>query len=70
MILSTDIPFTNQSQQFPVKDKVLDILDINNNLIKYRLYRTHLSLRNINNDVKDLSLLGRDLSKVIMVDNF
>ena len=51
-------------------DKVLDILDINNNLIKYRLYRTHLSLRNINNDVKDLSLLGRDLSKVIMVDNF
>ena len=51
-------------------DKVLDILDINNNLIKYRLYRTHLSLRNINNDVKDLSLLGRDLSKVIMIDNY
>jgi CTD small phosphatase-like protein 2 len=51
-------------------DKVLDILDINNNIIKYRLYRTHLSLRNINNDVKDLSLLGRDLSKVIMIDNF
>ena len=51
-------------------DKVLDILDINNNIIKYRLYRSHLSLRNINNDVKDLSLLGRDLSKVIMIDNF
>ena len=50
-------------------DKVLDILDINNNLINYRLYRTHLSLRNINNDVKDLSLLGRDLKKVIMIDN-
>ena len=51
-------------------DKVLDILDLNNNLIKFRLYRSHLSLRNINNDVKDLSLLGRDLSKVIMIDNF
>ena len=51
-------------------DKILDILDINNNIIKYRLYRSHLSLRNINNDVKDLSLLGRDLSKVIMIDNF
>ena len=51
-------------------DKVLDILDLNNNLINYRLYRTHLSLRNINNDVKDLSLLGRDLSKLIMIDNF
>ncbi len=45
-------------------------MDLNNNLIKYRLYRSHLSLRNINNDVKDLSLLGRDLSKVIMIDNF
>ena len=50
-------------------DKVLDILDINNNLIKYKLYRSHLSLRNINDDVKDLSLLGRNLSKIIMIDN-
>ena len=51
-------------------DKVLDILDINNNLIKYRLYRSHISLRNINKDVKDLSLLGRDLNKIIIIDNF
>ena len=50
-------------------DKILDIFDINNNLIKYRLYRSHISLRNINNDVKDLSLLGRDLNKIIMIDN-
>ena len=49
-------------------DKVLNILDINN-YIKYRLYRSHLSLRNIDNDVKDLSLLGRDLNKIIIVDN-
>jgi Dullard-like phosphatase family protein len=50
-------------------DKILDILDLNNNLIKYRLYRSHLSLRNINNDVKDLSLLGRNLNKIIIIDN-
>lgn len=50
-------------------DKILDIIDINNNLIKYRLYRSHLSLRNINNDVKDLSLLGRNLNKIIIIDN-
>ena len=49
-------------------DKILNILDINN-YIKYRLYRSHLSLRNLNNDVKDLSLLGRDLNKIIIVDN-
>ena len=51
-------------------DKVLDIIDLNNELIKYRLYRTHMSLRNINKDVKDLSLLGRDLNKIIIIDNF
>ena len=50
-------------------DRVLDILDINNELIKYRLYRSHISLRNINKDVKDLSLLGRDLNKIIIIDN-
>ena len=50
-------------------DRVLQLLDLDNNLIKYRLYRTHLSLRNINDDVKDLSLLGRNLNKIIMIDN-
>ena len=59
--------FTAGTKEY--SDKVLDILDLNNNLIKYRLYRTHLSLRNIDNDVKDLSLLGRNLDKVIMIDN-
>ena len=59
--------FTAGTKEY--SDKVLDIFDINNNLIKYRLYRSHLSLRNINNDVKDLSLLGRNLEKVIMIDN-
>ena len=62
------VVFTASTKEYC--DKILDILDINNNLIKYRLYRSHISLRNINNDVKDLSLLGRDLSKIIIIDNY
>ena len=62
------VVFTASTKEYC--DKILDILDINNNLIKYRLYRSHVSLRNINNDVKDLSLLGRDLNKIIIIDNY
>ncbi|KAL3695739.1 hypothetical protein R1sor_009815 [Riccia sorocarpa] len=48
-------------------DPLLDILDPLN-LIKYRRYRE--SCRSIDGGlVKDLSMLGRDLSKVIIIDN-
>ena len=50
-------------------DRVLQLLDLDNNLIKYRLYKHHIALKDINISVKDLSLLGRDLSKTIIVDN-
>ena len=50
-------------------DRVLQLLDLDNNLIKYRLYKHHIALQDINVSVKDLSLLGRDLSKTIIVDN-
>ena len=50
-------------------DRVLQLLDLDNNLIKYRLYKHHIALKDINVSVKDLSLLGRDLSKTIIVDN-
>lgn len=50
-------------------DKILDLLDIENNFIKYRLYRSHLTLRNMDDGVKDLTLLGRELNKVVIVDN-
>ena len=49
-------------------DNILDILDPYNNLIKYRLYRQHTSIQGIN-FFKDLSKLGRDLNKVIIIDN-
>ena len=50
-------------------DRVLQLLDLNNDLIKYRLYKHHIALKDANISVKDLSLLGRDLSKTIIVDN-
>ena len=50
-------------------DRVLQLLDLDNNLIKYRLYKHHINLKYINTSVKDLSLLGRDLNKTIIIDN-
>ena len=50
-------------------DRIIDIIDLNENLVNYRLYKHHISLNNTNTIVKDLSLLGRDLKKVIIIDN-
>ena len=50
-------------------DRILQLLDLDNNLIKYRLYKHHIALKDIKISVKDLSLLGRDLSKTIIIDN-
>ena len=49
-------------------DNILNILDINNNIIKFRLYSQHFSLTKLGL-VKDLNKLGRDLNKVIIIDN-
>jgi CTD small phosphatase-like protein 2 len=46
---------------------VIDQIDVGNN-IKYRLYRQHTS-QNGPFLVKDLSLLGRDINKSIIIDN-
>ena len=49
-------------------DAILDEIDLNGNLFAYRLYREHTTI--IGNDyVKDISLIGRDLDKMVIVDN-
>ena len=50
-------------------DSILDAIEIQRGkYFNYRLYREHCSI--INNDyIKDISLIGRDLSRVIIVDN-
>eukprot|EP00830_Metopus_es_P012486 TRINITY_DN2775_c0_g1_i1.p1 TRINITY_DN2775_c0_g1~~TRINITY_DN2775_c0_g1_i1.p1 ORF type:complete len:280 (-),score=42.18 TRINITY_DN2775_c0_g1_i1:50-889(-) len=49
-------------------DQAIDILDPHKKLIKYRLFRSSC-LEAKNAFVKDISSLGRDLSKTIIVDN-
>lgn len=48
-------------------DKVLDLIDPQG-FVSHRLYREHCSQRQ-EGIVKDLTLLGRDLAKVIIIDN-
>ena len=60
------ITFTAGTKEYA--DSILNILDIDNNIIKYRLYRQHTTILGCS-IYKDLSKLGRDLSRVIIIDN-
>ena len=60
------ITFTAGTKEYA--DNILNILDIDNNIIKYRLYRQHTTILGCS-IYKDLSKIGRDLSRVIIVDN-
>lgn len=58
--------FTAASKDYA--DWILDVLDSENQYIKHRLYRHHTQYDD-GVYVKDLSILGRDLKKVIIIDN-
>ena len=60
------VTFTAGTKEYA--DNILNLLDINNNLIKYRLYRQHTTIMGCN-VLKDLAKLGRDLNKIIIIDN-
>jgi CTD small phosphatase-like protein 2 len=63
--------FTAGVQEYA--DWVVDQLDPDGSLITHRLYRQHTINRDLTNDlpliIKDLSKIGRDLSRTIIVDN-
>jgi len=58
--------FTAATQDYA--DFVLNELD-KNRRISYRLYRQHTWQNEYSNNIKDLSKIGRDLSKVLIIDN-
>ena len=60
------ITFTAGTKEYA--DNILNQLDFNRNIFQYRLYRQHTTIVG-NNVYKDLSKLGRELSKTIIIDN-
>ena len=60
------IIFTSSPKSYA--DNILDKIDINKEFFKYRLYRRHAIYEN-GDCVKKLSMIGRDLKKIVFVDN-
>ena len=58
--------FTSSPKSYA--DNILDKIDINNEFFSYRLYRKHVCYEN-GNSVKKLDMIGRDLKKIVFVDN-
>lgn len=60
------IVFTAATKEYA--DSILDCLEITGEYFDYRLYRQHTSFHGISL-VKDLSWIGRDLKKTLIIDN-
>ena len=60
------IIFTSSPKKYA--DKILDKIDINNNIFSHRLYKNHVLYEN-GKTIKNLHLIGRDLTKTIFIDN-
>ena len=60
------IVFTAATQDYA--DPIINAIEQKGTKFAYRLYRMHTTIRG-NDFVKDLSKLGRDLSRIIIVDN-
>ena len=60
------IIFTTSLEEYA--DFILDIID-SKKLVSYKIYRKH-TVPYGNTYIKDLSKIGRDLDKVIIIDNF
>ena len=60
------IIFTSSQKKYA--DKILNKIDVDGNLISHRLYKTHVQYEN-GKTVKNLNMIGRDLTKTIFVDN-
>ncbi len=59
--------FTASAQDYA--DRIIDKLDPDNTLIHHRLYRQHLTYEDKTKYYKDLSKIGRDLNKILIIDN-
>ena len=60
------IIFTSSPKNYA--DGILNKIDIDNNYISHRLYKNHVVFEK-GKSVKKLNMIGRDLKKIIFVDN-
>ena len=60
------IIFTSSPKSYA--DSILNKIDIENKFFSYRLYKEHVLFEN-GKSVKKLNMIGRDLNKIIFVDN-